>query len=225
MSEKTNQQNQDNQLHKKIFALPKAELHCHLDGSVRASTAYHFAQQKNLAQDPQYNLGYSLHEIIDKMTIKEPMKDLQEYLDKFSITLKVLNNDLAAIYRIAFEACEDKYADGVRYVEFRYSPHLLCGENEFLGIKIEDKSKILNVEQVVTTVQQAIKDAEAYLNCKNKRFSPYENMPDFRACQILCGIWGCPTWLQECIDLAQKIDPSHNFICGVDHRRLEIQQF
>jgi adenosine deaminase len=50
-------------------------------------------------------------------------KNLEEYLEKYSITLSVLQT-AAALERVAYEFVIDKAAENVRYVEVRYSPLL-----------------------------------------------------------------------------------------------------
>src|SRR5207248_8046542 len=50
-------------------------------------------------------------------------KSLEEYLTKYEITLSVMQTR-AALERIAYEFVLDAAADGVRYVEVRYSPLL-----------------------------------------------------------------------------------------------------
>ena len=98
--------------------LPKAELHCHLDGSLRVSTILELAahQKVELPADNQEDL----HNIL---AIKEKMKNLEEYLEIFDITLSVLQTP-ESLMRVAFELAEDCWNDGVRYVEVRYSPIL-----------------------------------------------------------------------------------------------------
>ena len=50
-------------------------------------------------------------------------KNLEEYLERFEITLSVLQEP-TALKRAAFELAEDCWNDGVRYLELRYSPIL-----------------------------------------------------------------------------------------------------
>src|SRR5260370_9646949 len=50
-------------------------------------------------------------------------KSLEEYLTKYEITLSVMQT-APALERVAYEFVLDAAADGVRYVEVRYSPLL-----------------------------------------------------------------------------------------------------
>ena len=101
-----------------IQKLPKAELHCHLDGSLRVSTIIDLASRQKV-ELPAKN-HEDLHNIL---AIKEKMKNLEEYLEIFDITLSVLQTP-ESLMRVAFELAEDCWNDGVRYVEVRYSPIL-----------------------------------------------------------------------------------------------------
>jgi len=101
-----------------LHKLPKAELHCHLDGSLRVSTILDVAahQKVQLPADNQEDL----HNIL---AIKGKMKNLEEYLEIFDITLSVLQTP-ESLTRVSYELAEDCWNDGVRYVEVRYSPIL-----------------------------------------------------------------------------------------------------
>ncbi|MFZ1864429.1 MAG: adenosine deaminase [Polyangiales bacterium] len=101
-----------------IQRLPKTDLHVHLDGSLRLSTMLELAQQQGVslpADDPQ-GLAKALH-------CGEHAGSLVEYLKAFDTTLKVLQTE-EALYRAAYELCEDAAAENVRYMEVRYSPML-----------------------------------------------------------------------------------------------------
>ena len=98
--------------------LPKAELHCLLDGSLRVSTILELAAQQKV-QLPANN-QQDLHNML---AIKGKMENLEEYLEKFDITLSVLQTP-ESLSRVAFELAEDCWEDGVLYVEVRYSPIL-----------------------------------------------------------------------------------------------------
>jgi adenosine deaminase len=99
-----------------IRALPKAELHRHLDGSIRLETVADIAARHNL------NLGITnQEELAGKVRITSPMKDLQAVLDSFATIRKVLCS-YEAIERIAFENVEDAYRDGIHLIELRFAP-------------------------------------------------------------------------------------------------------
>jgi len=99
-------------------ALPKADLHVHLDGSLRLETILEIAQQDGI-ELPACDAD-GLREAIG---CGKNFGSLVEYLRGFEITLKVMQTE-AALERIAFELAEDAFRENVRYMEVRYSPML-----------------------------------------------------------------------------------------------------
>jgi adenosine deaminase len=97
--------------------LPKAELHCHLDGSVRPETLLELAREYD-AEMPRADAD-SLRAYMRASNVSS----LEEYLDRFAVTLSVLQT-ADALERVAYELVEDAAADGVRYIEVRYAPAL-----------------------------------------------------------------------------------------------------
>ena len=100
-----------------LHRLPKAELHVHLDGSLRPETMLELAAEygkRMPAHDPEG--------LRDYMHVKDA-RNLVEYLERFSITLSVMQT-ADALERIAYELAEDLAAENVRYAEIRYSPIL-----------------------------------------------------------------------------------------------------
>ena len=97
--------------------LPKAELHCHLDGSVRPGTLLELGREYDVPMPSS-----------DPDALREHMRvsdahNLEEYLERFSVTLSVMQT-ADALERVAYELAEDAAADGVRYIEVRYAPVL-----------------------------------------------------------------------------------------------------
>ncbi|MGQ0539389.1 MAG: adenosine deaminase, partial [Gemmatimonadaceae bacterium] len=62
--------------------------------------------------------------------------DLEEYLERFSVTLSVLQT-AEALERAAYELAEDALRDGVRYLEVRYAPVLNVRNGLTLGAAVE----------------------------------------------------------------------------------------
>jgi adenosine deaminase len=100
-----------------LHRLPKAELHVHLDGSLRPETMLELAGKygKRMPEsDPE--------RLRDYMHVKDA-RNLVEYLERFEITLSVMQT-AESLERIAYELAEDLAAENVRYAEIRYSPIL-----------------------------------------------------------------------------------------------------
>jgi adenosine deaminase len=101
-----------------LRALPKTDLHCHLDGSMRLSTILELAarQKVKLPADDEAGLARAIH-------MGEICKDLVEYLTAFDITCSVLQTE-EALERVAFELAEDAARENVWHLEVRYAPVL-----------------------------------------------------------------------------------------------------
>lgn len=95
--------------------LPKVDLHRHLDCSMRWSTFSELAPKLGLSW-PQ-----TMDEQKKQYLITEPMRNLEEVLRKFTSSQKVLASE-EILTRLAFEACEDAYNEGICLLELRYAP-------------------------------------------------------------------------------------------------------
>lgn len=97
--------------------LPKAELHVHLDGSLRPETMLDLARQANIvlpAHEP---------EALRQWMLVSDARHLADYLSRFEYTIALLQTP-DAIERVAYEMVADAADDGVRYLEVRYCPRL-----------------------------------------------------------------------------------------------------
>ncbi len=81
--------------------LPKVELHCHLDGCLRVETILDIAQ-KDKIKLPSTNSD----ELRKALIIGDNRVTLEEYIDRFDITLSVMQKQ-ESLKRIAFELIED----------------------------------------------------------------------------------------------------------------------
>jgi adenosine deaminase len=113
-----------------LLALPKAELHCHLDGSLRASTLVELAREYGKPLP-----GATVEEVADHMIVRDA-RDLEDYLTRFTITLSVMQR-ADALERVAYELVMDAARDGVRYIEIRYAPVLCTQEGLSMAQAVE----------------------------------------------------------------------------------------
>ncbi len=97
--------------------LPKAELHVHLDGSLRPGTLLDLAKQQKVSLPAS-----DVASIARYMHVTDA-RSLVDYLERFEVTLSVLQTP-DALERVAYELVADGAAENVRYVEIRYSPIL-----------------------------------------------------------------------------------------------------
>ena len=100
-----------------LRTLPKAELHCHLDGSVRPGTLL------ELGREYRASMPRDDAESLREYMRASDFRSLEQYLERFDVTLSVMQT-AEALERIAYELAEDAAADGVRYLETRFAPVL-----------------------------------------------------------------------------------------------------
>jgi adenosine deaminase len=101
-----------------LQAIPKAELHLHLDGSVRPRTVLELARQNGVplpSEDPV--------KLRDFLEANDTTASLVEYITFFELPIAVLQT-IPALERATYELCEDLAKDHVRYAEIRYGPWL-----------------------------------------------------------------------------------------------------
>ena len=124
-----------------LRTLPKTDLHCHLDGSLRLSTILELAEVQGVALPASDEDG-----LRTALRMGENCTSLEHYLEAFGITLSVMQT-AESLYRAAYELAEDAARENVRYMEVRYAPmlHTQAG---------------LPLPAIVDSVRQGLRDAE-----------------------------------------------------------------
>src|SRR5918912_2464336 len=107
--------------------MPKAELHLHLDGSVRVETALELARTRGV-EAPRHADGMR-----NALVATERVANQAELLRLFDLPIALMQ-DAEALHRIAAELVEYKAADHVRYVEIRWGPLLHTSR----GLSLQD---------------------------------------------------------------------------------------
>ena len=100
-----------------VRAMPKAELHLHLDGSLRIDTALDIARTRGI-DAPTTFAGMR-----GVLVGPEQSTDQAELLEAFDLPIALMQ-DAEAIERISADLVEDKARDNVRYAEIRWAPLL-----------------------------------------------------------------------------------------------------
>src|SRR3981081_3371438 len=95
-------------------ALPKAELHLHLDGSARPKTVLDLGPAAGVSGPTQ-----DLERLTDYLEATDSPASLVEYITYFELPIAVLQT-VPALERATYELCEDLKNDNVPYAEIRY---------------------------------------------------------------------------------------------------------
>lgn len=146
-----------------LHALPKADLHLHLDGSLRLSTLIELARERGIQLPADDEAG------MNAKVFKESYADLGEYLAGFAWTGAVLQ-DPEALERVAYELALDNAAENVRYIEVRFAPQL----HQHEGFEVRD---------VLRAVDRGLARGAAEINA---RIRPGE--PPFRYGIVVCAL-------------------------------------
>eukprot|EP01104_Vermistella_antarctica_P002340 TRINITY_DN1260_c0_g2_i1.p2 TRINITY_DN1260_c0_g2~~TRINITY_DN1260_c0_g2_i1.p2 ORF type:complete len:181 (+),score=10.37 TRINITY_DN1260_c0_g2_i1:89-631(+) len=103
----------------KIRAMPKVELHRHLEGSIRQPTIKDILQRRGDQHDDDH--------IAKHYHLVTPVETLAACMHSF-LTIQTLFTSLEIVERLAFECVEDaSKKDNTRILELRYSPGFMAG--------------------------------------------------------------------------------------------------
>lgn len=104
-----------------LQSLPKVELHCHLDGSVPVPV---FAE---LARRGVPGVPQSREALLARIRAPQPCRDLAQYLEAFSLTLRLLR-DMEVLWEATRALAGQLKQENVVYAELRFAPLTLASE-------------------------------------------------------------------------------------------------
>ncbi|HSM68384.1 MAG TPA: adenosine deaminase [Xanthomonadales bacterium] len=147
--------------------LPLCELHRHLDGAIRLQTILELAEENGIELPARDEQGLAPWVHVDA---SEP--GLMAFIARFKYLVEVLV-DPEACRRVAYENVEDAQAEGLDYVELRFSPWFMAERHS------------LNAADVVAACVDGIRAAERDTGVKA------------RVIGILSRTYGADTAMQE----------------------------
>ncbi len=115
-----------------FLALPKVDLHRHLEGSLRLATVAELAARFGVGPDPGDGSLRAQVQVVDG----DP-RSWDAFLSKFE-TLRLLYRTPEIIQRIVDEAIEDAAADNVLYLELHFTPAALAQRQGFSTAEVFD---------------------------------------------------------------------------------------
>lgn len=130
-----------------INKLPKIELHCHLDGSLRVETVIELAKKDNIELD-----SYEYNYVKKLLSVEENCSSLDDYLKKFDLPNMVLQTK-ENLKRASYELLEDAVKENIKYIEVRFAP-------------IFHTKKGLKLKEIIESVIKGIRDAEKFYDIK-----------------------------------------------------------
>ncbi len=121
--------------------LPLVDLHRHLDGNVRLETILDVGHRHGLPLPAD-----TVESLRPFVQVYEPIPSLPQFFERFAL-LQQTFVDHAAVYRVARENLEDALAEGLDYVELRFSPLFMAAVHH------------LDPLEITRTICQAVSEA------------------------------------------------------------------
>ena len=147
-----------------ICELPKAEMHLHLDGSMRIATIKELADERGIALPSN-----DIDELTRELIVLDKARSVGDYLTKFAYPLAVLQ-DAEALERAAYELVEDLEKENVFYAEIRYAPMLHINK----GLRMEEA--IEAVLEGIRRGQEKTGVRAGVIACCMRHLSPDQNL-------------------------------------------------
>ncbi|MBI3553823.1 MAG: adenosine deaminase [Elusimicrobia bacterium] len=150
-----------------LLALPKTDIHCHLDGSVRPATVLELARRLKVKLPADTVEG-----LLPFVTVAPTCRSLKEFLDVFELIYPLLR-DPVSVERIAYELVEDCAKENIRHVEARFAP-VLQETSKFSSDQV--------VEAALKGLRKGFKDfgtTSSVIVCLIRSHGPKENRRAF----------------------------------------------
>jgi adenosine deaminase len=143
-----------------IQKLPKTDLHCHLDGSLRAETVLEIAREEKLLL-----ADLSIQELKKILLCGEKVSTLPVFLKGFEINTQVMQT-AKALERITFELLEDAAKENVHYLEIRLYTGFLLSKG------LTDESAIEAINKGIKKAKEKFGIESGIILCAIRAFSP-----------------------------------------------------
>lgn len=154
-------------LYKQLAALPKTELHCHLDGSLTLECMQTLLERKIEPGDLQ---------------VSEDCESLAEYLEKFELPLQCFQTE-KGLQSAGYDFIKNVAKENIKYIEVRFAP-LLSVNNNLTTSKV--------IEAVLDGLQRGKDETGVCFNvitCAMRNHTDEQNLSMARAAREYLG-WG-----------------------------------
>lgn len=143
-----------------IESLPKIELHCHLDGSIRPERILADLHRRGLPVPEDFS-----HQI----RVSEDCASLSEYLNCFRLPIQWLQTE-EALTQAVMDLLEDCRRENIRYVEIRFAPMLHC----FEGLDYPQVFRALDRGRTLGEAESGVRCG--FLVCALRNYSVEDNL-------------------------------------------------
>lgn len=158
--------------------IPKIELHCHLDGSLRPELVRQLLEERGESR--------RLEELTEALRAPMDCGDLSEYLRRFDLPNQVLQR-ADELERAACDLARQAAEEQVRYLECRFAPTFSTAE----GLKVQEV--LAAVEKGFAAAREETGIETGILVCGMRGLSPEANLSMLKAAAEMkgCGVVGC----------------------------------
>jgi len=162
---------------KTLRALPKVDLHRHLEGSMRPQTLWEFHERQNQSLHESYSALRASYLIPEN-----EIPGFRGFLARFD-ALRFQYGGTAEVERIAEEAVEDAAVDGVAHLELRFSPVFFARRMKPAG----QPAAVDSLEEVERAAEAVVRGARresrrremslSFIISLGRHFTPAVNRP------------------------------------------------